>query len=73
MSLATDAQLSRVRNAAQRRRQLEGELEEAITQLRAEMQRARDGGHSTTDIGAAAGMSRQRVNLATRGATDGTP
>jgi type II secretory pathway component PulJ len=66
MSLATDAQLSRVRNAAQRRRQLEGELEEAITQLRAEMQRAREAGHSTTDIGTAAGMSRQRVNLTTR-------
>lgn len=66
MSLATDAQLSRVRNAAQRRRQLEGELEEAITQLRAEMTRARDAGHSATDIGAAAGLSRQRVTLATR-------
>lgn len=71
MSLATDAQLSRVRNAAARRRQLEGELEEAITQLRTEMQRARDGGHSTTEIGVAAGLSRQRVNLATREATDG--
>ncbi len=72
MSLATEADLARVRNAAQRRRQLEGELEQAITQLRTEMQRARDAGYSTTDIGTAAGLSRQRVNLATR-SNDGTP
>lgn len=60
-------EITAVREATYRRRQAESDLRERIAAQRHAIRLARQAGHTTTDIAPHADLSRQRVNLATKG------
>lgn len=60
-------EITAVRTATQERHQAERELRDRIAAQRHAIRLARHAGISTTDIAPHAELSRQRVNLATKG------
>lgn len=60
-------EIEAVRWATQRRHEAEGELRARIQRQRETIRAARLAGHTTTQIAEHARLSRQRVNLATKG------
>lgn len=60
-------EIALVRETTKQRRWAEADLRERIAAQRAAIRAARLAGHTTTQIATHARLSRQRVNLATKG------